>query len=162
MPQVSETIVVNRPISEVFRFVMDFKNAHQWIPDVQATHLSEERPRVGAFFTQIRTTYVMGWKLDLNADIINYVPNRKLEYKGALGRFPVQGELVFNGQGGTTEVSETLNIRLGLLYTIFSPLVSGVMRKRTRRMLAALKNTLESGRSGTSVPTNFHETLKSE
>ena len=161
MPSVSETTIVNRPISEVFRFMMDFKNAENWVPDVIATHLSEERPRVGAFFTQVRATRALLWKLDLNADIINYVPNRKLEYKGALGRFPVQGEIVFVSQGGKTEVSETLEFRIGILFAVFSPMLRGAMARRTRRMLAALKEQLESGRTGTASVTSFHKELDS-
>lgn len=159
MPEIQEAITINRPVSDVFRFVADFENAPQWQPDVVEAHISGERTRIGSFFTLIRTTRLLGWKLDLNADIINYVPNRLIEYKGAVARFPVRGQYEFESGGGTTVVRETINVRMGFLYAIFSPLMRGVISGRTRRALAQLKQTLEAGRAGAASVTSFHQDL---
>ncbi len=157
MPQVEGSITINKPISEVFRTAIDLGNSHSWQPDVTDTHLSTERVRVGAMVTQVRTTRLFGWKLDLNVDVIDYVPNRMLGYKGVLGRFPVIGQIEFESTGGTTTVREHLNIRMGFLYGIFSPMMKGTMTRRTRQALQALKTHLETKTSGTI--TDFHKNI---
>jgi uncharacterized membrane protein len=159
MPEIQEAITIDRPVSDVFRYIADFNNAPQWQPDVVEAHVSGERTRVGSFFTLVRTTRLLGWKLDLNADIINYVPNRLIEYKGAVARFPVRGQYEFESSGGTTVVRETVNVRMGILYAIFSPLMSSAIRGRTRRALGQLKQTLEAGRTGADSVTSFHQDL---
>jgi uncharacterized membrane protein len=159
MPEIKETITINRPVSDVFRYVADLNNAAQWQPDVVEAHVSGERARVGSFFTHVRTTRLLGWKLDLNADVVNLVPNRLIEYKGAVARFPVRGQYEFESSGGTTVVREYVNVRMGFLYAIFSPLMSSAIAGRTRRSLANLKQTLEAGRSGTDSVTSFHQDL---
>lgn len=158
MPEVQSSITINRPVSEVFRFAIDFENAPKWQPDVTESHQTEDNIRVGVMVSQRRTTRLLGWKLDLNADIVDYAPNRLLGYKGILGRFPVNGRMEFESMGGTTKVTQKLDIRMGFLYSIFSPLMRGVMTRRTRMSLEALKKTLES-RSPTASVTDFHKQL---
>ena len=158
MPQVEASITINKPISEVFRTAIDLGNSHNWQPDVTDTHMSTERARVGSMVTQIRTTRLFGWKLDLNVDVIDYVPNRMLGYKGVLGRFPISGKIEFESGGGTTTVRENLNIRMGFLYGIFSPMMKGTMTRRTRRALEGLKTHLESKNPGGAV-TDFHKNI---
>ena len=158
MSEIKATVTINRPISEVFRYATNFHNAGEWQPDVEESHQSDEKPRVGVFITQRRSSRALGWKLDFNADIVEYVPNKLLGYKGIVGRFPVQGAFEFQPGGGTTTITERMNIRIPFLYTLFSPLISGAMRRRTEKALATLKAQLEAG-SASAPPTNFHEKL---
>jgi uncharacterized membrane protein len=144
MPQISESVTINRPVMAVFRVVVDASRVQEWQPDVTVAHASEDRLRVGVMITQERNTRALGWKLDLNADIIDYVPNRLIEYRGVLGRFPVVGRIEFESSGGTMTVRENLNIRMFFPLNFASPLVSGAMRRRTQTALNKLKNLVES------------------
>jgi uncharacterized membrane protein len=145
MPQISEKITINRPVNAVFALAIDSSRLPQWQTDILSIYPPDERLRVGVMMTQNRDTYLLGWRLDLNADIVDYAPNRTLGYKGVLGRFPVQGRLEFEGHGGTCDVSETLNIRMGFPFGLFGFLLKSVMRRRTRNALEALKQLAESG-----------------
>lgn len=160
MPQIEQSVTINRPIGEVFRFVADFdNNAQQWQPDIFQHHQTEDKLRVGVMITQSRTTRLLGWRLDLNADITGYQPNKLIEYKGVLGRFPTLGRIEFSGAGGSTTVTERMDIRLGCLFAPFSPLMTMVMTGRTRRVLGKLKQMLESRSPGSQTPTDFHQEL---
>jgi len=159
MPQISHTITINRPVNEVFRTATDFSNAQEWQPDVVESTLSGEKPRVGLFITQSRDTHALGWRLDLNADITGYTPNRLLEYKGVVGRFPVSGRIEFEHSGTVTTVRETLDVRTGCLYAAVNPFLAGALNKRTQRALDGLKQKLENTSSGAASPTDFHENL---
>lgn len=144
MPQIECSVTINRPISEVFSYVADFRNAPQWQGDVEEVFLSDSSIRVGVMVTQTRRTRLLGWRLDLNADIIAYQPNKIIEYKGVLGRFPIHGEISFSSSRGTTELTEAINIRMGFLYAIYSPFMAGTMRRRTNAALQALKTMMEN------------------
>ena len=145
MPQISESVTINRPTMTVFKTVVDTSRMQEWQPDVTSVHATENRLRVGVMLTQNRRTRLLGWKLDLNADIVDYAPNRVLGYRGVLGRFPISGKIEFESMGGTTEVREVLDIRMPFPMGIFSPYMRRVMGARTRAALGQLKNIVESG-----------------
>lgn len=162
MPEVDYSVTIGRPVSEVFRTAANFAKAGEFQPDVTETIQSDDKLRIGIIVTQRRKTRLMGWQLDLNADIVDYQPNRLVEYKGVLGRFPITGRLEFSSSGGQTTVREWMNIRMGFLYAIFGPFMRGVMKRRTRNSLESLKKALESGStraSASAPPTDFHKEL---
>ena len=144
MPQIKYSVTIDRPIGRVFRYVADVKNAQKWQPDVRRAYDDGEALRVGAIISQDRATRLMQWPLDLNADVIDYRPNKLIEYKGALGRFSVHGRLEFESSRRTTTVTESLDVRMGCMYFMFSPLMTSVMQRRTRKTLETLKSVLES------------------
>lgn len=145
MPEIRDAITISRPITTVFQLVADTEQLDQWQPDVTQSHYSEKKLRVGVMITQDRKTYALGWKLDLNADIVDYVPNRKIVYKGVLGRFPATGTIEFESSGGAgTTVTETIDIKIGILHILFTPLIKGAIAKRTRQALQALKALAEN------------------
>lgn len=160
MPQIKESVTVNRPISEVFRYATNFNNAQEWQPDVADVHQTEERPRVGVMITARRNSYAMGTRLDLNADITDYSMNKHLEYKGVIGRFPATGRLSFESSGGTTTVRETIDVRTGCLFAWINPFLTMALRARTQRALQSLKQTMEAKSvGGGAEPTSFQDEL---
>lgn len=146
MPQVSESVTIGRPVTTVFQIASDTNRVKEWQPDVTEAVYTDNRIRVGVMVTQSRNTHMLGWRLDLNADITDYTPNRLIEYKGVLGRFPVTGQLEFESGGGQTTVTETLDIRMPFLFFVFGPFMRSTMRSRTRRSLEALKSIAEGER----------------
>ena len=151
MPQVEYTITINRPVGEVFRFVADFRNDPQWQKDVVEVHQSDGSTRIGSMITETRNSRVWTWRLDLNADIVDYQPNKLIEFKGVIGQFPVLGRYEFSFSRGTTQFTQSYNIRMGFLYSLFSPFVRRAVLRRTKNSMDALKQMLEArGSSGVS------------
>jgi len=143
MPKISAQVTINASVGDVFRYAMGDMSA--WQPDIEAMDMTDDRIRTGISITQRRKTFLMSWRLDLNADITDYKPNKMLEYKGVLGRFPVLGQLEFLSQGGATLVKETLNIKMPFITSIYSPFMRRVMTARTQKALNTLKSQLETG-----------------
>jgi hypothetical protein len=85
--------------------------------------------------------------------------NRLIEYNGVIGRYPVVGALKFESQGGSTVVTESLDIRMGCLFAPLSPLMNMIMGARTRRMLGNLKKVIEGRSAASSSVTNFQSEL---
>lgn len=159
MPDIHYSVTINRPISEVFRTAADFANADAWAPDVVRGHQGEGSLRVGSIVTQTRRTFLLWWRLDLNADVIEYQPNKTIVMKGVIGRFPATDRLTFQPSSGKTTVTEEISVRMGCLYAIYGPLLSMVLQRRTARALNSLKDHLESKNTGTAAPTDFHQSL---
>jgi uncharacterized membrane protein len=157
MPKIEASVTINRPVSEVFRFATNFVNSPQWQPDVREVHQTDDKPRIGVMVTQVRSTYMLTTRLDLNVDIVGYALNKQLEYKGVIGRFPANGVMLFASSGGTTTVKEIIDIRMGILFAVFSPMLKIIMTGRTRRALGKLKTVMES--KSTVAPTNFQSEL---
>jgi uncharacterized protein YndB with AHSA1/START domain len=145
MPEVLASTTINRPVMAVYSIVVDPSRATEWQPDVTSVHTTETRLRVGAMITQERSTRLLGWKLDLNADVVEATPNRLLEMKGVLGRFSTVDRIEFESTGGTTVVTEQVTIRLGFPWFIVSPLMRGTMKRRTQKALDQLKVVAEGG-----------------
>jgi uncharacterized membrane protein len=143
MPEIKHTVTINRPVGEIFRFVADFRNDPQWQGDVAEVHQTEGNTRIGTMLTETRTTRAWSWRMDLNADVIDYQPNKLIEMKGVIGRFPSVVRYEFAFSRGTTEFTQHLNIRLGFLYAIFSPFVTRAMNRRTRQSMEKLKAMME-------------------
>lgn len=153
MSDVEYSVTINRPVYDVFRYATNIENAQKWQPDVKEVHRTNDNLRVGTMITQVRSTRLLRWRLDLNADITEFQSNKVVEYKGVLGVFPVVGRIKFESSGRTCTVTESLDIRMGCLYSPFSPLMRGTMSRRTKRALETLKTQMEN--SGSSAPTNF-------
>lgn len=155
MPEIEYSVTINRPISEVFRYVADVKNNTLWQDDVIASQLSDKSMRVGLMFTESRKWRVWTWRMDLNADVLEYQPNKTIEFKGILGRFPVRKRYEFSSSAGTTTLKQTLSIRTGCIFLPFNPLISNGVNRRTKRTMNQLKQVLEA-KSDAPV-TNFQQ-----
>lgn len=140
----SVTQTIDRPVNAVFRIAADPARFREWQPDVTMSYASEDRLRVGVMLTQNRRATVAGMELHLNADIIDYKPNRLIGYRGVLGRLPMTAEIAFESDGTRTHITESLNVRTPFPYGLFSPFLRRALTRRTRAALAALKQLVES------------------
>jgi uncharacterized membrane protein len=143
MPKVRYSVTINRPIGEVFRFATDPEKVQEWQKDVKKIYHPEESLRAGVILSHDRNTRLFTWRLDLNADIMDYRPNKLVVYQGALGRFNVQGRIEFDAVRRTTTVTEEVDIKMGCTMFMFSPFMTAVMKRRTQKALDTLKSVLE-------------------
>src|SRR5215472_9715440 len=84
MIHIEESIVINRPIEEVFAFTSETKNLPLWQTDVlEARHTPEGPVQVGTKLTLVRA--FMGRKMEGTADIVEYTPPTRYFYKTTSG-----------------------------------------------------------------------------
>jgi uncharacterized membrane protein len=145
MPVIKRSVTIERPISQVFPYVADFSKHPEWQPDIIQLHLSHDKARVGNMITINRQLRALFARLDLNADIVDYQINKKIEYRGTMGMYPVLGSYTFEPQGRSTTVTETVDIRMWFLPRWFTGwLFSLRLGARTESVLKNLKQVLES------------------
>src|SRR5215470_14468986 len=84
MIHIEESIVINRPIEEVFAFTSETKNLPLWQTDVvEARHTPEGPVQLGSKMTLMRA--FMGRKMEGTADIVEYAPPTRYAYQTTSG-----------------------------------------------------------------------------
>jgi uncharacterized protein YndB with AHSA1/START domain len=144
MPVIEHKVMINRPVTDVFRFVTDFSNSPKWQP----SGVSLERAgkvRIGDMI--VGQQRIMGRMQHVNADVVDFSPNQKLVFSGIMGGYAFRTTYTFNFSGtGGTEVAITTDIRIPWFYFLFRPFVLSGLNSQTAAALQNLKQFMEDRR----------------
>jgi uncharacterized protein YndB with AHSA1/START domain len=144
MPVVEHKVLINRSVSDIFRFMSDFANNPKWQPSSMNLEKAG-KVRIGDMV--VGTQRIMGRMQHVNADVVDFSPNQKIAYTGIMGSFPFRTTYSFNFSGvGGTEVTIMTDIRIPWLYFLFRPFVMAGVKSQTVASLENLKQFLESRR----------------
>ena len=140
----SASVLINRPITEVFAFVSDFDNDWKWCSNFfeSYSNLSKIPADEPDMKHRIRL-----WGLQLNAqhEISLFQENEKIIRKIKSALISVQeSRTVENVSDDKTYFSLTYQLKLVGIYRVISPLVLREHRSRLRQSLEWLKELLES------------------
>ncbi|RMG83753.1 MAG: hypothetical protein D6712_12560 [Chloroflexi bacterium] len=134
------SIIIERPISEVFQYVADWQNTVEWQAGTgQVTVVPEGSLRIGAMVTQERKR---GWLF--NADVVDYQPNKVLALRGILGRWQVRDTYTFMPVGRTTKITIERVTPGGFFTRLMAPFMPMRIRRQINDDLARLKAILEA------------------
>jgi uncharacterized protein YndB with AHSA1/START domain len=80
------TVMIRRPIEDVFAFLADFENIPKWNYAILETHKVSEGPvGVGTMYQQVRS---VPSRSEERFEVTAHNPPRQLEIQGQLGPFP--------------------------------------------------------------------------
>jgi uncharacterized protein YndB with AHSA1/START domain len=110
MPAAKNSVIIRRPVSEVFAFVTDGENASKWRSGVlDAQRVSGSG--VGAVYRQgVRGPG--GRRIAADYEVTAHEPNRRLAFKTIAGPVRPNGEFSFEETDGGTKVSLALDAEL--------------------------------------------------
>jgi uncharacterized protein YndB with AHSA1/START domain len=110
MPSATNTITIQRPVSEVFAFVADGLNGPKWRPGIlDIAHASGEG--VGAVYRQgVRGPG--GRRIAADYEITAFDPPNGLAFKAIAGPVHPSGEFRLAEAGGATRLSFSLDVSL--------------------------------------------------
>ena len=146
MAIVERSVLINRPIEDVFDYVASFENYPKWNHSmVECRRTSEGPTSVGTIFDS-RMIY-MRQKYSAPLEITEYEPNNRITfYVSKFGFFKwFRGIFSFEKANGTTKVKITAETDL---VALFKPMliIMPILGKRSwGKHLAELKRILESG-----------------
>lgn len=145
MPKYQESIVIRRPIQEVFAYMMDISKEREWQPNLrEAEQMPAGEPKVGT-----RRRYVsefMGRRLENVYEYTAYEPGERVAYRST-GESATRstGEIFFEAVAEGTRVTMQVDADLpGPLKLIPQSLVAGVARKELAQTLTRVKELLEA------------------
>ena len=143
MRRIEVSVVINRPIEEVFAYVTNPENDTQWQSSVLESGLVSERPLgVGAKTWEVRK--FMGQRLESIAEVSEYEPNAKIAYKSTSGPIQYEAWYTFEPADAGTKLTMVGEADTGGLFKLAEGLVVRQFEKETQTALAALKDILEA------------------
>ena len=91
MIKIENSIVINRPVDEIFEFMANAENNPQWQSGTQEAVKTSEGPiGVGTTFTSV--SQLLGKRLESVVEYTTYEPNKRLAGKVTSGPVPFQFE----------------------------------------------------------------------
>ncbi len=142
MAHAEESITIDRPVKEVFDFVLDGTNSPLWRSSVTDVKLSPGKPLgVGAVFKQ--GLKGPGGRIDGDYEIVEYKPNELIKFQVIAGPARPMGTYVFKSIGNSTQVTFILDFQPKGLAKLMDGMISKSMKEEVAT-LSTLKTYLES------------------
>ncbi len=143
MINVESSIVINRPLEEVFAFLSDLENNLKWrSSQIEAKKTSEGPIGVGTTYRMVNN--VLGRRVEDETEVTEYEPNRKFTCIGKLGSRPLEARQIFEPVEGGTRVTFVLKAEPGGFFKLAEPLVASMGRRRAEADIAILKDLMEA------------------
>ncbi len=103
MIKVSSVVVINRPVAEVFAFVLDTSNATKWQGGVENVIPDGPQDVVGSKFTEVRK--FMGQEMKSTLEITVHEKNARWGAKVLKGPVPFEVMQTFSSESGGTKIT---------------------------------------------------------
>jgi NAD(P)-dependent dehydrogenase (short-subunit alcohol dehydrogenase family) len=134
-----ETIVVDRPLAEVFAYVSEFSRIDEWDPGVaRGTRLTEGAPGVG---TEFRIDMKAGFSLHYT--IVEFEPEKRMLMTVDSKVFTAREEIRFEDSPKGTSVRYIANFNFPLPLVAANRLYPAAMDRVGKSTMAGLKAALE-------------------
>src|SRR5574341_949488 len=128
MINVEVSIVINRPIGEVFGFLSNMENNMKWrISQQEVKKLSEGPIGVGTTYRMVN--HVLGRQLETEAEVIEFEPNRKYMTRDKSGTLPLEAQRIFEAVEGGTRVTFILRADPSGIFKIAAPLFASLAKR---------------------------------
>ena len=142
MAKVETSIVVNRPVGDVFQFISVNENALQWQPGLLETRVTNDVNGVGRAWIDV--VQVLGRRLEVPFRLTDRQTDRKLAFQSTGGPIPMQGSYAFEPSGDGTRVTFLLTGEPGGFFKLAEPVLMQILQRQWQTNLANLKDVLEA------------------
>jgi uncharacterized membrane protein len=143
MAKLEASVVIDRPVDEVFAYVMDASTWPKWEEGLPEAEQTSEGP-VAQGTTFRGTSQMMGQEMEWTSEITEFETNEKVGHKITSGPMSIQQTLTFESADGGTRFNLVAEGETAGLFKVAQPLVNRTMRKQMEANLARLKEILES------------------
>lgn len=145
MIRVEQSIVINRPLAEVFAFAADPANDSRWNEPIIATRLLTAGP-VGAGAVFQHTVCFLGRRFETTVEVTAYEPNARACVRTIGGPLRSTGCRLFEAAGeGATRLTITVSGEAVGLFRLAAALAAPAVERQLAHAVARLKALLEQG-----------------
>jgi len=137
------SIVINRPVEEVFAVMSNHENNPKWNPaTLEAKKTSAGPIGVGTIVRSV--TRIAGQRLEGESEFIEYEPNRKYATRVNSGPFPMKLQETFESVEGGTRVDARIEVEPEGFFKLAEPLLAKIAKRQLEAALASLKDLMEA------------------
>jgi carbon monoxide dehydrogenase subunit G len=144
MSKIELSVVINRPVEEVFAFANDPNNDVQWQTGVLESKQTSEGPR-GVGTTDSNVIQFLGRRIESTVEITEYEPNKMVRSKATSGPIPFDSTSTFESVEGGTKVTTEAEMDFGGVFKLAEPIVMRSAKRQFEGSMATLKDILEVG-----------------
>ena len=138
-----KSIIIDRPIEEVFAYVGDLRNGLQWQSNLLDVRRTTEGPLgIGTQYTAVRK--LMGRKMQYTVEFVAYEPNKTLTFRSTSSSMPMETSHRFESAAGGTRLTIVIEMHPGGFMGLAEPLLAANLRRWMEDNLGTLKDLLES------------------
>lgn len=142
MLTIEESIMIHRPIEDVFAYVSDQRHIPEWQDGVVEVQQTPESPvGMGTKVTLVRV--FLGKRIEQRAEIVAYDPPTMFAFASTSGP-STTGTNRFESNVEGTKVTISFEMQAGGLFALAEPLVARNLRRSVEAGLGNLKDLLES------------------
>lgn len=143
MIKVEESIVIRRPIEEVFAFLADQTNAPNWQSGLLEVRRTTDGPvGIGTKHTAVRK--FMGRRMEATNEYVVYEPNKEVTFTGTANSADFKHSYLTEVAPGGTKVISRMEMETKGLFGLAEPLITSSLRREFVSNLGELKDMLES------------------
>lgn len=138
-----KVITINRPVEEVFAYVVDLQNGPEWQSGLlEVRQVTQGSPGVGSQYVAVRK--VMGRKLEGVVEIVAYEPNKKAVIKSDSGTVPFEESYLFEPTTEGTRITTVTKLHTSGFMGLAGPMIAGTLKREMDTAYGDLKDLLET------------------
>ena len=137
------SVVINRPIEEVFGFLANLENDVKWRSEwVETKNMSGGSLGVGATFRL--TGEFLGRRVPTIYEVIEYEPNRSAAWKTVSGPLPLKFQRTFEHGEGGTRFTIKYEAEVRGLFKLLMLFLAGTVKRQHEGDLRKVKELMET------------------
>jgi uncharacterized membrane protein len=141
MFNVSDSIKIGRPVSEVYNFTAEPCNIPRWQKDVSYIQAPDGLARKGEHYTEMR--HFMGQDIKATYEVLESMPNSRLSFRSTDGPLDVHVDVIFAPDGSNTRLTTRLEADARGDKMMDEKMLRKQFEKQIREDDKELKNILE-------------------
>ena len=143
MATAETTLVINRPIQDVFAIVSNLENDPKYSSQVVEAEITSPGP-LGVGSTGRLVTKYMGRRVENTGEITEFVPNRRYAWRFTSSPVPLGGWFTFQPAGDGTRVAAGISASPTGALKLAAPLIAKMGRRWLAHDLGTLKRLMET------------------
>lgn len=143
MINIEDSVIIGRPLAEVFAYVADLSHGPEWQNGLLEVRKTTEGPLgVGTRFTFVRK--FLGQKLEASNEFVEYKPDTIVTFRTLSGTMPVIASYLFEPVPEGAKVTCKIEMQPGGFSRLAEPLIAATVRREMAAEFGFLKDLLES------------------
>jgi carbon monoxide dehydrogenase subunit G len=143
MIKLERSVLIERPVEDVYSFISNFENESKWCEEVVRTQKTSEGPiGVGSTFTD--HVEFMGRTIKSSYEILACEPNKSITIETSAGLVPFVATYSFDDADGVTKLAILAEAEPGGVFKHSTPIIRRRLDKQWEQNFANLKQLLES------------------
>ena len=143
MTKIERSIVIDRPVADVWQFVHDTTKDALWQTTLrESEHLTDGPFDVGTRVREVRQ--FLGLRVEVAWEVTEYEAHTRSSIKGISGPVPLNGSYLFESQNGDTRLTVVGELDAHGLFRLAEPVFARMTSRELEANLGHLKDLLEA------------------